>query len=227
MKGTLRRELSYPPGILARGPWPLDRVSSRWSGATYEPSPEMSAEADAAIAELLDRGSPAHDGIAARLTGYSVQDGSLALDLEEMRWALRLTGDQLDALSVQCVVRDHEGRFLAGRRAQWVASWAGVWALGAGGAVDAGEDAALALGRELQEEWGVVPVRQTVEALLATPTGMSLLIGQAWLAPGAEVTRDHEHDAHAWWPSDPNDWPDDAHPQLRRMATLLTTDTPV
>ena len=46
-------------------------------------------------------------------------------------------------------------------------------------------------------------VRIQVEALLATPGDMTMLIGQAWLAPGAEVTRDHEHDAHAWWPSDP------------------------
>jgi len=219
--------LSYSPGILARGPWPLDRVSSRWSGATYEPSPEQTAEADAVIAGLRERGSPAYDGVAARLASFATQDGTLALELEEMRWALRLTGDAVGALSVLCVVRDHEGRWLAGRRAEWVASWAGVWALGAGGAVDAGEDAPLALGRELQEEWSVEPERIQVEALLATPSDMTMLIGQAWLAPGAEVTRDHEHDAHAWWPSDPNDWPDDAHPQLRRMATLLTTDTPV
>ncbi|MDA0168979.1 NUDIX hydrolase [Solirubrobacter taibaiensis] len=216
--------MSYPPGILARGPWPLDRVSSRWSGTTYEPSPENAAAADGVIAALRDRGSPAHDGVAGRLMGFAVEDGELRLELEEMRWALRLIGDGAGALSVLCIVRDHEGRWLAGRRAAWVASWAGVWALGAGGAVDAGEDAALALGRELQEEWGVVPERIQVEALLATPGDMAFLVGQAWLAPGAEVTRDHEHDAHAWWPSDPTDWPEDAHPQLQRMATLLVSD---
>ncbi|MDA0178998.1 NUDIX domain-containing protein [Solirubrobacter phytolaccae] len=219
--------MPYSPGILARGPWPLDRVSSRWSGKTYEPSPAQTAEADRVIAGLKDRGSPAYDGIAARLASFRVEDGALALELEEMRWALRLAEDALGALSVLCVVRDHEGRWLAGRRAAWVASWAGLWALGAGGAVDAGEDAALALGRELQEEWSVEPVSIQVEALLATPGDMTMLIGQAWLAPGAEVTRDHEHDAHAWWPSDPNDWPDDAHPQLQRMATLLSTEDPV
>ena len=81
----------------------------------------------------------------------------------------------------------HEGRWLAGRRAEWVATWAGVWALGAGGAVDAGEDPALALGRELAEEWSVEPERLAVEALVATPGDMAMLIGQAWLAPGAEV----------------------------------------
>ena len=63
------------------------------------------------------------------------------------------------ALSVLCVVRDADGRWLAGRRAEWVATWAGVWALGAGGVVDAGEDPALALARELAEEWSVEPER--------------------------------------------------------------------
>jgi 8-oxo-dGTP diphosphatase len=213
--------LSYPPGILARGPWPPDRVASCWDGTFYEPSPEKTAEADLAIAELRGRGSPSHDGVSARLAAFDVTDGGLALELQEMRWALRLLDDASGALSVMCVVRDAEGRWLAGRRAEWVATWAGVWALGAGGAVDAGEDPALALGRELIEEWSVEPERLAVEALIATPTGMAMLIGQAWLAPGAEVERDHEHDAHAWWPPDPAEWPDHAHPQLRRLATLL------
>jgi 8-oxo-dGTP diphosphatase len=213
--------LSYPPGILARGPWPPDRVSSRWNDTFYEPSPEKTAEADRAIADLRGRGSPSHDGVSARMADFTITDGGLALELQEMRWALRLLGDASAALSVLCVVRDHEGRWLAGRRAEWVATWAGVWALGAGGAVDAGEDPALALGRELVEEWSVEPERLAVEALLFTPSRMAMLIGQAWLGTGAEVQRDHEHDDHAWWPRDPADWPEHAHPQLRRLATLL------
>ena len=214
--------MPYPPGILARGPWPLDRVTSRWSETRYEPSPEKTAEADRAIADLRARSSPSHDGVAARLASFKADDGGLTLELQEMRWALRLLrGDASGALSVLCVVRDHEGRWLAGRRAEWVATWAGMWALGAGGAVDAGEDPALALGRELVEEWSVEPQRLAVEALIATPGDMAMLIGQAWLAPGAEVERDHEHDAHAWWPRDPADWPEEAHPQLRLLATLL------
>ena len=148
--------MPYPPGILARGPWPLDRVSSRWSETPLRAvRRSKAAEADRVIAELAGRGSPSHDGVgrAAGELHASATDG-LDLELEEMRWALRLLRDDASgALSVLCVVRDHEGRWLAGRRAAWVASWAGVWALGAGGAVDAGEDPALALGRELQEEW--------------------------------------------------------------------------
>ena len=147
--------MSYPPGIIARGPWPPDRVSFRWSETPFEPPPEQVAEADRAIAALKGRGSPAHDGIGARLARFDADDDALDLELEEMRWALRLTGDADCALSVLCVVRDSEGRWLAGRRAEWVATWAGVWALGAGGAVDAGESPVGALTRELAEEWSV------------------------------------------------------------------------
>jgi 8-oxo-dGTP diphosphatase len=220
--GVVSEALSFPPGILARGPWPLDRVSSRWSETAYEPTAEETARADRAIAELRDRGSPWHDGLSGRLTGYEAENGHLHLDLQEMRWALRLsTEDGAGALSVLCVVRDHEGRWLAGRRAEWVASWAGVWALGAGGAVDVRENPADALGRELREEWSVEPEKLDVEALIAVRGGFLMLLGQAWLAPGAEVQRDAEHDEHAWWPEDPYLWPPEAHPQLRRLASLL------
>ena len=215
--------MSYPPGIIARGPWPPDRVSFRWSETPHVAPAEQMAEADRAIAELKGRGSPAHDGIGARLARFDADGDALALELEEMRWALRLTGDADCALSVLCVVRDSEGRWLAGRRAEGVATWAGVWALGAGGAVDAGESPVGALTRELAEEWSVEAQKLTVEALLSTHTGLILLVGQAWLDPGVEVIRDHEHDAHAWWPPDPDEWPEDSHPQLRRMASLLVT----
>jgi ADP-ribose pyrophosphatase YjhB (NUDIX family) len=120
-----------------------------------------------------------------------------------------------------CVIRDVQGRWLAGRRAAWLSTWAGRWALGAGGAVEVGEDPVGALERELEEEWSVVPEQLTVEALVCLPNRMVMLIGQAWLPDGAEVTRDHEHDAHAWWPADPAAWPDEADPQLRRMAQML------
>jgi ADP-ribose pyrophosphatase YjhB (NUDIX family) len=213
--------LPYPPGILARGPWPPGRVLGRWSERDYEAPPDKTEAADAAIAALVDRGSPAHDGVAARLQAYEARDGELVLDLQRMRWALRLVDGASGALSVLCVVRDPAGRWLAGRRAGWVATWAGMWALGAGGAVDAGEDPAGALGRELGEEWGVVPERLAVEALIATPNDMTMLVGQAWLGAEAELRRDHEHDAHEWWPADPADWPEYAHPQLRALALLL------
>ncbi len=214
--------MSYPPGILARGPWETDQVASRWREDAYEPPPARIEAADEAIAELVDRGSPAHDGLAARLAGYGTADGRLELELQPMRWSLRLVReDACASLAALCVTRDAAGRWLAGRRAPWVATWAGRWALGAGGAVEVGEDPVETLGRELEEEWSVTPERLSVEALVSLPNRLAMLVGLAWLPAGAEVAADDEHDAHAWWPADPEAWPEEADPALRRMASIL------
>jgi ADP-ribose pyrophosphatase YjhB (NUDIX family) len=214
--------VSYPPGILARGPWKTDQVASRWREEEYQPPPARTEAADEAIAALEDRGSPAHDGLAARLAGFEADDGHLELELQPMRWSLRLVReDASGSLAALCLTRDAEGRWLAGRRAPWVASWAGRWALGAGGAVEVGEDPVETLGRELEEEWSVVPERLSVEALVSLPNRLAMLVGLAWLPDGAEVTRDAEHDEHAWWPADPAAWPEDADPALVRMASIL------
>jgi ADP-ribose pyrophosphatase YjhB (NUDIX family) len=139
-----------------------------------------------------------------------------------VRWALRLVeGDASCSLSALCAVRDSEGRWLAGRRAGWLSTWAGRWALGAGGAVDVGESPAETLVRELREEWSVAPQRVRGEALVRLPHEMIMFVGQAWLAPGTEVVPDAEHDAFAWWPADPGKWPAEADEPLRRMAVLL------
>jgi 8-oxo-dGTP diphosphatase len=213
--------VTFPTGILARGPWERGQVAVRWREDSFEPDAEQSAQADRAIAELLGRGSPAHDGMAARLCAFDADGGVLRLTLQPMRWSVRLGDDAAASLSVLCVVRDPDGRWLAGRRAPWFATWAGRWALGAGGAVEVGEDPVEALTRELEEEWSVTPERFAVEALLSLPTGMTMLVGQAWLPDGAQVQRDAEHDAHAWWPPEPDAWPDEADPVLHHLATLL------
>ncbi len=210
-----------PPALLARGPWEPERVRASWREHPYQPGADATRAADAAVQELRDRGSPAHDGLSARLAGYDESDGGLSLELEPARWALRLIGEGADSIAALCVVRDAEGRWLAGRRAPWVATWAGRWALGAGGAVDVGENPADTLARELMEEWSVQPERLTVEALVRIPSGLVLMVGMATLAPGAEVTIDPEHDAFAWWPSDPGEWPVEADEPLRRMGGLL------
>jgi 8-oxo-dGTP diphosphatase len=210
------------PALLARGPWAVDDVRVRWRPEPYEPAPEQAAAADEAIAALRDRGSPSHDGTAARLVTHREQDGVLELELQPVRWALRLVdGDASGSVSALCAVRDSEGRWLAGRRAGWLSTWAGRWALGAGGAVDLGESPADTLVRELREEWSVGPRRVRGEALVRLPHDMIMFVGQAWLAPGAEVVPDSEHDAFAWWPADPDDWPSEADEPLRRMAQLL------
>jgi 8-oxo-dGTP diphosphatase len=210
------------PGMLARGPWRPDQVDVRWRDEAYEPPAEIERLADEAVTNLRERGSPAHDGMATRLAGWRAGRGRLELELQPARWALRLVEDHAaNSLTALCVVRAADGRWLAGRRAAWVASWAGRWALGAGGAVEVGEDPVLTLARELQEEWSVTPERLAVEALVCLPNRLVLLVGQAWLAAGAEVAPDAEHDAYAWWPADPRAWPAEADGALRAMAAML------
>jgi 8-oxo-dGTP diphosphatase len=214
-----------PPEILARGPWPLERVSAHWRPEQFEPSAEHSKAADAAIKGLQERGSPSHDGVAARMVDYQLSDEGIAFELQPLRWALRLVPeDASHSVAALCVTRSADGRWLAGRRAPWVASWAGRWALGAGGAVDFGESPADTLVRELSEEWAVAPERVRGEALIRLPHQMIMFVGQAWIAEGEEqnVTPDHEHDAFAWWPREIDDWPPEAGEALPRMARWLS-----
>ena len=207
--------------LLARGPWEAQQVCARWAERPFAAGAEAQARADAALAALRERGSPTHDGLSGRMAGFKAAPDRLAIELEPARWALRLSAEDSEGISALCAVRDAAGRWLAGRRAPWVASWPGRWALGAGGAVDVGESPAETLSRELREEWSVAPGRLTVEALVRLPSGLVLLVGLARLAAGAEVTMDPEHDAHAWWPADPAEWPTEAGEPLRRMGELL------
>jgi 8-oxo-dGTP diphosphatase len=211
------------PELLARGPWELEQVRARWREEHFEPTQEQAEAADAAIAGLKQRGSPSHDGLAARLVDYSVRPDGLVMELQPLRWALRLVdGDASHSVAALCITRSADGCWLAGRRAQWLSSWAGQWALGAGGAVDLGENPADTLMRELEEEWSVSPERIRGEALVRLPHGMVMFVGQAWLPEDAQVTRDHEHDAHAWWPPEIERWPSEATEPLKRMAQWLT-----
>jgi 8-oxo-dGTP diphosphatase len=213
------------PEILARGPWALEQVRARWREQHFEPSTAHTEAANAAIKGLQDRGSPSHDGMAARLVDYQQDQDGIAIELQPLRWALRLVaGDASHSLAALCVTRSADGRWLAGRRAKWVSSWAGRWALGAGGAVDLGENPADTLVRELREEWGVLPEHVRGEALLRLPHRMVMFVGQAWLAEGTEeaVTPDHEHDAFAWWPRAIDEWPEEAGEVLPRMARWLS-----
>jgi 8-oxo-dGTP diphosphatase len=210
------------PAILARGHWPAERVHARWHEEHYEPPEHHAEAADAAIAALRERGSPSHDGLSARLVGHDERDGELLLELQPVRWALRLVeGDASHSLAALAVTRAADGSWLAGRRSPWLSSWPGRWALGAGGAVDVGESPAHTLVRELDEEWSVEPERMTVEALVRLPHRLVMVVGLAWLPDGAQIEMDDEHDAHAWWPADVADWPAEADEPLRRMATLL------
>ena len=214
------------PRVLARGPWRPDQVEASWRDEPWEPSGELERRADEEIAKLRGRGSPAHDGLAARVATYESGPEGLVLELQPVRWALRLI-DTPDAMSLTalCLVRSPDGRWLAGRRAAWLATWANRWALGAGGSVEVGENPAGTLARELQEEWQLEPAEMSVEALVLLPTGLVALIGLATVADGAEPVPDAEHDEFAWWPADVASWPEEADERLRRMAAYLVAES--
>jgi 8-oxo-dGTP diphosphatase len=215
--------VAVTPGVLARGPWDPAQVEARWRPNPFEPQSDATDAADVALDALRRRGSPSHDGFAARLVDFDAGPGRLSLELQPIRGALRLIPDgAARSLSALCAVRDAEGRWLAGRRAGWLASWAGRWALGAGGSVEVDENPADTMGRELREEWSVEPERLQIEALLLLPSEVTMLVGQAWLADGATVSPDHEHDEFAWWPADVARWPAEADEPLRRLAALVS-----
>jgi 8-oxo-dGTP diphosphatase len=211
--------------LLARGPWDPEHVHTHWLADEYQPDEASTAAADAAVDELRRRGSPSHDGLAARLVRYNARPDELDLELQPARWSLRLTPmPENRSLSCLCVVRSADGRWLAGRRAAWVATWASRWALGAGGAVEIGESPTTTLGRELEEEWSVRPERLSIEALVHLPSDLLLLVGLAHLPAGADeqVVPDEEHDEFAWWPADVEQWPAEADEPLRMMARMLS-----
>ena len=215
--------MTLAPGILARGPWRPADIEVTWSQEPFPLPEEVVGAADRALDGLRDRGSPSHDGLAARLSGFAAADGRLSLDCEPIRWALRLLDDDaMQSLSALCVVRSADGAWLAGRRAAWLATWAERWALGAAGSVEVGENPAETLSRELAEEWSVTADELTVEALIKLPNGIVMLVGMAWLAEGTQVTPDAEHDDYAWWPADVADWPEHADEPLRRLAGLVS-----
>lgn len=210
--------------LLARGPWSPSQVEARWHDEQYAPAPRLDAEADEAVAALAERGSPCHDGVAGRLADFATAPGRLELQLQPARWALRLVeADASRSMTALCVVRREDGAWLAGRRAGWLSSWPGRWALGAGGAVDLGESPARTLGRELSEEWGLEPERLRVEALLELPGSLAMLVGVATVPVGAEPVPDAEHDAYQWWPAEVERWPAQASDRLRGMGAFLSS----
>jgi ADP-ribose pyrophosphatase YjhB (NUDIX family) len=212
------------PEILARGPWAPGDIQIAWRPDPFEPDAAATAEADRRLDRLRERGSPSYDGLAARMASFERTDDGLRLELQPIRWALRLAREDAgDSLSALCVVRDADGSWLAGRRADWVASWAGRWALGAGGSVEVDENPTDTLARELEEEWSVAPERLQVEALIRLANRMVMFVGQAWLPSGATVRPDDEHDEFAWWPSEVEHWPAEADGPLRSLATLLAS----
>ena len=82
-------------------------IVARVLATRAHPDADKVHAADEAIAALRERGSPSHDGTAARLVSYAASDDGLFLELQPTRWALRLVaGDASDSVASLCVVRD-------------------------------------------------------------------------------------------------------------------------
>jgi 8-oxo-dGTP diphosphatase len=191
----------------------------RWRDNAHRPTPEVGAAADAALDALAARGSPSHDSMAARVAAARAEGTELALELQPVRWSLRLVeGAAAGSLFVHCLVRDAGGRWLAGRRAPWLAVLPGAWHLGAAGSVAARDDPVAMLHREVREEWGLAADGLTVAGVLEEPSGRTVLLGLATAPAGAEPRPNDEHDAWAWWPASPAEWPAAAAPELRALA---------
>jgi 8-oxo-dGTP diphosphatase len=206
---------------VVRGPWRPQAVRTRWAEEPYELGPSDRAAADAALAELGRRGSPAHEGVGGRLTTWRADGERLTLDLQPVPWSARLLADKHSTVAMLTVARRRDdGAWLAGRRAAWVGVLPGEWLLGAGGGIEPPEDAVGTLARELEEEWGLAGEPLTVEALARTPDGMTWLIGLAWVPGDGRLVMNDEHDACAWWPADPADWPAGVHPSMVAVARL-------
>ena len=110
---------------MARGPWDPADVQTSWLAEPFEPDVSRAQAADVAIDELRRRGSPSHDGWAARLVSFDAHPDRLALELQPVRWALRLLPeDAAQSLSAICVVRVGR-RALAGGAASGVAGVVG------------------------------------------------------------------------------------------------------
>jgi hypothetical protein len=214
--------------VLLEGPWAPNAVDVRWRTDAYEPAPQAAAAADAALERLAARGSPSHDSMAARLSRARARDDRLELELQPVRWALRLVdGAAAESLFIHCLVRSPEGDWLAGRRAPWLAVLPGAWHLGAAGAVDAGDDPIATMRQELDEEWGLGGALLRLAAVLLEPSRRTVLLGVADVAGTAEPRPNDEHDAWAWWPADTGLWPDDAPTDMRLTATLAATLAPL
>ena len=65
--------MSLATGILARGPWLPSEIEVSWRQEPFMPDQDVIDAADLALAQLRDRGSPSHDGLAARLEASGVE----------------------------------------------------------------------------------------------------------------------------------------------------------
>ena len=194
-----REDCFEPPPRAGRGRRPRDRRARRARLA----HPRRPRRAARRLARPGATGSSSSCSRCAGRCGSSITPSALALGAVRRALAPTAAGSPAGAPT-------------------WVATWAGRWALGAGGAVEVGEDPVETLARELQEEWAVEPERLAVEALVVLPNraGDARRPGVAARRAPRSCATTSTTPTPGGRPT-PRAWPDEAEPSLLRLGTLL------
>ena len=190
----------------ARGPWAPEEVVARWRDEHFEPPrrarrrpPTRRSRRCASAGRRATTASPRASSATAS------DDGRLELELQPLRWALRLVAGRRAGVGLRALRHARARRALARGPARGVAVASGR---GAGRSAPAARStSARARPRRSRasscEEWSVEPERLTVEALVRLPHGMVMVVGARLAGRRApRSTPDDEHDAYAWWPAD-------------------------
>ena len=226
---SVRPARAHQPRTRDPRPRAVGAGADRAAGARTpsSPPPRSTQAADAAI-DGLQRARLAQPRRRGRAPGRlpASSEGGIAIELQPLRWALRLVaGDASQSVAALCVTRSADGRWLAGpARAVGVLVGRALGARRGRRGRPRREPRRHARARAGGGVVGVARARCAGEALLRLPHGLVMFVGQAWLAEGADeaVQPDDEHDAFAWWPGDIDDWPAEAGEALPRMARWLT-----
>ena len=92
-------------------------TASRRTGArsSSSPRPRTPRRPTRRSEGLRERGSPSHDGVAARLVDFRADDDGIAIELQPLRWALRLVAGDASPQRGRAVRHALGRRALAGR----------------------------------------------------------------------------------------------------------------
>ncbi len=147
--------MTSSPGIFARGPWAPAQVRADWREDMYEPPDEATAAADAAITALA-RARLAEPRRPRRAPRRRTARRTASCRCRCSRSAGRCawsTATPPQSMAALCVTRAHDGRWLAGRRAAWLSTWAGAGPSAPAARSTSASPPPTRSTRELHEEW--------------------------------------------------------------------------
>ena len=166
---------------------------------------------------------PATTASARGSSAIATEGGALHVELQPLRWALRLVEGDASAVDLRALRHRATAR-AAGSPAAAPRGWPP--GPGAGRSAPAARStrarARSTRSRASSTRSGRSPPSASGRgARAAARTTSSCSSARPGCPRAPSVTPDHEHDAHAWWPADIDAWPDEADEPLRRMARLL------